>query len=95
MGLGIQKRDIIPGLKGGQTNKPTITASCYVCREVCTGFMETREKDTEIRPGIKERRSLEKMMPNLSFETQIGVSFQMKREEISTSFLLVYFNIIF
>lgn len=34
------------------------------------------------------------MMPKLSFETQIGVSFPMKREEISTSFLLVYFNII-
>lgn len=69
-------------------------ASCYVCREVCTEFYGNT-KDTEIRPGVSERKGLEKMMPELSFETQIGVSFQMEREEIPTSFLLVYFTIIF
>lgn len=54
-GPAIQKCAIVPGFKGRQTNKPTITTSCYVCREVCTEFYGNTGKDTEIRPGVNER----------------------------------------
>lgn len=44
-------------------------------------FFETQGSDTEIRPGVSDRKGLEKMMPELSLETQIGVS-QMEGEDI-------------
>ena len=45
---------------------------------MCVVFCEIQQKDTEIRPGVSDRKGLEKMMPALSLETQIGVSFQME-----------------